>query len=294
MSARSNCIANNTRSRKSCGTGLASRLVGRVVLRIIQAFVLMASALPRHPKTAVLAVSLVLGALLTTAALRLPGQQWLAWISFLPLFVVVRSLRPRAAALAGGFWGGFLYLFCSMGAVSAVDTVGPAIAPSPWLLALLIVIPAVYVCLASLPARAIGFKLVTLALGWTLIEVVLVANHSNTPMLQASARAVLQTQLDSGTLGNPYGFHHDLLTGAQGEGWHFHWLARLLGYVCTAFLVASANASLLGIASRAHLCFPDNRSWAGSLNIVVRLASQVVRSIQSWTLRQASPRAPPA
>lgn len=35
------------------------------------------------------------------------------------------------------------------------------------------------------------------------------------------------------------------------------------------------------------------RSWAGSLNIVGRFASQAFLAIQSWTSRQAYPRAPP-
>ena len=224
--------------------------------------------LPRSVKFVALGGSLVLSALLTAAALRLPDQNWLAWISFLPLFVVVRSLRPTAAVLAGAFWGGCLYLFCSAGTTLAVRSVAPAIGPSAWLLALLVVIPAVYLGLAARPARAIGFKLLTLALGWTLIEVVL---HLHSP---SSA-------------------HEGLLGASQGEALHLHWLARLLGYVCTAFLVACVNASLVGIACGVRLNFPAYRSWAGSPNVVGHFAPQLVLALQSWTLRQAHPRAPP-
>ena len=200
--------------------------------------------------------------------MRLPHQHWLAWISFLPLFVVIRSLRPPAAALAGGFWGACLYLFCTAGSTPTVDTVVPSIAPSAWLLALLILIPAVYVGLAARPARAIGFKLLTLALGWTLVELVV-------------------------GLHNPSGRHNGLLTGSQGEGPNLHWLARLLGFVCAAFLVACANASLVGILSGARLSFPAYRSLPGSPNAGAWAPSQVVRAIQSWTLRQTQARAPP-
>jgi hypothetical protein len=211
------------------------------------------------------------------------------------------------AALAGGFWGCCLYLFCTAGSTSAVEATGPAIdptapaiGPSGWLLALLIVIPAVYVGLSARPARAIGFKLLTLALGWTLIEAVLVTTHTNTPEPQASARAVsrnreprasaragLQSQDYSNTL------QQGLLTGSQAEAPHLHWLARLLGYVSTAFLVACANASLVGILAGARLSFPPQRSLSGSLNAGAWAPSQVVLSIQAWTLRQAYPRAPP-
>ena len=52
----------------------------------------------RAAKAAALAVSLVLSALLTAVAWRRPHDHWLAWISFLPLFVAVRSLRPRPGA----------------------------------------------------------------------------------------------------------------------------------------------------------------------------------------------------
>ena len=213
-------------------------------------------------------MSLVFSALLTAATLRSPHQAWLAWISFLPLFVVVRSLRPAAAVSAGGFWGGCLYLFFSAGPTPAVDTVRAAVAPSPWLLALLIVIPAVYVGLAAQPTRSIGFKLLTLALGWTLLEAVL---H----------------------LHKRCGAHEGLLASSQAEGLQLHWLARLFGYVSAAFLVALTNASLVGILSGARLSFPGNRSLAGSPNIVGWLPSQIVLAIQSWTLRQAYPRGPP-
>lgn len=83
------------------------------------------------------------------------------------------------------------------------------------------------------------------------------------------------------------------LTGSQGEGPQLHWLTRLLGYGCTAFLVASANASLVGSVRRVRLNLSPNRSLAGSPKVGAWSAWQVVRAIQSWTLRQANPRAAP-
>jgi len=189
------------------------------------------------------------------------------------------------ASLAGGVWGGCLYVFCLAGQTPAIDTLAFTIDPtasavglSAWLLTLLILIPAAYIGLAARLARGrtgtlpaspkIGPNILLLALGWTLVEAVL---HFH----------------------NLFGPREGLLTGAQGDAANLHWLARLLGYVCMAFLVACVNASLVGILSRARLSFPACRSLAGSSNTVGRLASRVVLPIQFWTLRQAYPRGPP-
>ncbi len=228
-----------------------------------------------RPRVAVLTLSLVVSALLTAAALRLPDQHWLAWISFLPLFVVVRSLRPFGATLAGGFWGGCLcvfwvYLFRSAGANPAIHLTATSLSASVLLLlTLLIVISGVCVGLATRRARAIGYKLLILALGWCLVEAVL---H----------------------LYNLFGPHDGLLTGSQGGGVPIHWLARLLGYVGTAFLVACVNAVLIGMVSRVRLSFWGYRSFARSADIGKSVLSDTFLLIQSWTLRQANPRAPPA
>ncbi|MCH8149384.1 MAG: hypothetical protein IH987_15615 [Planctomycetes bacterium] len=224
--------------------------------------------LRRNVKPAALTVSLALSAYLVSVAMMAPHLHWLAWISFLPLFVVVRSLRPPAAMLAGEFWGGCLFLFFFFAGATPVDTLRAAVVPSPWLLAVLIVIPAVYIGLAAQPNRSIGFKLLTLALGWTLLEAVL---H----------------------LHNPSGPHEGLLAGSQADGPQLHWLARLFGYVSVAFLVALTNASLVSVLSGARLSYPACRSSAGSPNIVAWLLSQVDIAIQSWALRQVYPRGPP-
>ncbi len=247
----------------------ATRRVNLADQRNCRATLSTVSKLPHSVTTAALGVSLVFSALLTATALRMPNDHWLAWISLLPLFVVVRSLRPLAALAAGGFWGGCLYVFLTIGAPSSVATEALAFVPSAWLFVLMIVIPAVYVGLAARPARAVGFSLLTLALGWTLIEVVLYVH-------------------------NPSGPHDVLLSGSQGEGAQLHWLARLVGYVCTAFLAGCANASLVTIVSDARLRFPRCRSLGGSPNAVGWVPSQAVPAIQSWILRQAHPRAPPA
>ena len=53
-------------------------------------------------KAAALGVSLVLSALVTAVALQVPDHHWLAWISFLPLFVAVRWLGRPVHSGSGG------------------------------------------------------------------------------------------------------------------------------------------------------------------------------------------------
>ncbi|MFQ5412911.1 MAG: hypothetical protein ACE5E6_00490 [Phycisphaerae bacterium] len=146
----------------------------------------------------------------------------------------------------------------------------------------MIVIPAVYVGLAARAPRcgtgirrgtgilpvSSAISLLTLALGWTLVEAVL---H-------------LQSHL---------GPQDGLLTGSAGDAPHLHWLARLLAYVATAFLVACANASLVTVLGAARLSFPASRSLLGSPNVVAWEPSRVVLPTPPWTLRHAHPRAPP-
>ena len=235
-------------------------------------------------KLLALAGALIFSAYLTAAALRSPDHHWLAWISFLPLFVAVRWLRPATAALVGGLWGACLYVFLTAGPTPvveamalAMDPTAAAITPSASLLALLIVVPAVYVGLAARPARcgtgilpvSSAIKLLTLALGWTLVEAVLHFHH-------------------------PSALREGLLSGSQGEATQLHWLARLFGYVCTAFVVACVNASLIGILSNARLGLPAGRSLAEPPNAGVCPASQTTLCFQLLALSQTCPRAPPA
>lgn len=210
----------------------------------------------RAVKGAALAVSLVASALLTAAALRVPDYHWLAWFSFVPLFVAVKALRPLAAALAGGLWGACLYVFC---AADPALTIGPSLAS----VVLLTAIPAVYVGLAARRGRTVVLNVLVLALGWILIEFILL---------------------------RPIGLDQGLLVGAHGEG---HWLARLLGYVSVAFAVACANASLLDLMGRARWCLPFRRSLAEMPQSPGGLSAQTFRYLQFLTLRQAYPRAPP-
>ena len=75
----------------------------------------------------------------------------------------------------------------------------------------------------------------------------------------------------------------------------YQWLA------CFSFLplfvavrsLRPATAALAGIPCGARLSFLAHRSLPGSPNAAARSPSDVALAIQSWSLRQAHPRAPP-
>ncbi len=241
------------------------------------------------------AAAMFLCALLTAVVLRGPDLQWLGCLSFMPLFAIIQLLRLRAASLAGGVWAGFLFLLCLAGPTPTLYPLpftnhltfsagGLPVCPggqaglSAWLLVPLIVIPAVYIGLAACRARNLSGILSAsptiipnmplLVLGWVLVEAVL---H----------------------LHNLFGPREGLITGPQGEAANIRWLARLLGYVCTAFVVACANALLVGIQAGSRLSCPAYRLLAKSPNTEARPPSKTVLAIQDWTFCLANPRAPP-
>lgn len=216
-----------------------------------------------HPGRALALVpALMLSGLLTAASLRSPDFAWLAWISLLPLFQAIRSGRLLPAVLAGGFWGACLYGFSVF---SFGDSTPVIFHPSFASAALLTAVPAVYAGLGALLTRTIGFNPLVLALGWVLVEVAF----------------------------KPLGIHQGLLAGTQTEVTLLHWLARLLGYVFVAFLVAGANASLLAVLSRARLSLPWQPSLARMAPSEARSSSQTSVYVQLLSLPQAYPRAPP-
>lgn len=81
--------------------------------------------------------------------------------------------------------------------------------------------------------------------------------------------------------------------GSQVEAGRLHWLARLLGEVCTAFPVAFVGASLIDILSGARPSIPAHRSVARLADTVTSVPSQLLPVLQSWPLRHAQPRASP-
>lgn len=210
-----------------------------------------------------LGTSLVFSALLTAVAVRAPAYHGLAWISLLPLFHAMRSLRLNDAGLAGGLWGLCLYLFCVTDSPNLIVHITPSISS----LILFAAVPAVYVGLGALLTRAIGFNPLMLAVGWVLVEIAF----------------------------RPLRLRHGLLAGAQMESIQVQWLARLLGYVFVAFLVAYVNASLLAfVVAVRGLGAPQSKSPA-ELIVVGRIAPSLSCIFYDrWIHSRARPRAPPA
>lgn len=251
-------------------------------------------------RTLALGGALILSALLTTTALRNPALHGLAWISLLPLFAAIRALgcpfpsrgggrnQPARrswnvssflaigdakafaiATIAGGLWGGSVFLF-------AVAGDAPVIPATLATAALLVTIPAIYTGLAAALTRRIGFNPFVLAVGWIGVELAL--TPLNLPLgIMAAA-----------------GVQGDLTGAVAHSGSIFlQWTARLLGYVFIAFLVAAANASLIALLGRARLTLPLRRRLDGLLPTATCHPSQTPVLFLSPAPCQAHPRAPP-
>ncbi len=242
----------------------------------------------RYMKATALVASLVLSANLLAATVGRPSPlAWVAWITPLPVFWAIRHCRPIVAASCGALWG---LSFCLLSAGAAQAGLSTSMS-----LLLLCAVPAIYAGLGSLMTRAIGFNPLMLACGWILLELALKPAGLHHGLLAAAALdsdELAGGPLAGGQLANDP-LAGDPVAGGLSEGGAAHWLARLLGYVLLASLLAGGSASLLGIVTGARISFPARRSLAGSPNVVGHLPSQVVLAIQSWTLRQAHPRAPP-
>ena len=91
----------------------------------------IANMLPHSQKAALLAVSLVLGVMLTAPALGSPAHDWPAWISVLLPIAAVGSLYPQWAALAGGMLGACLYVFTMTAQAAPLGVMVLAMHPTP-------------------------------------------------------------------------------------------------------------------------------------------------------------------
>jgi len=213
---------------------------------------------PHGLRSVSLCVALILSAALTAVSLRLSAAHWLAWVSLLPLFQAIRTLRRPMAAMAGGLWGVCLFLFAGHGPA-------PVIEPSVFSFAMLTTMPTLYAGLGALLTRRIGFNPLVLALGWVGVELAF----------------------------RPLGLPLGLLAGTQSGGPVAHWTGKLLGYVLVAFLVAVANASLLALLGRVRLGPARRRLRSDFSDATVLHLSQTSVFIQHPFLCRAGPRAPP-
>ena len=207
---------------------------------------------------AALLLSLALSAFLMAAAIGSPQASWLAWISLIPLFWAIRSLAPRNAAMAGGFWGVCLCLI-------SLAFFAPRVSSTPAFAILLTLMPALYAGLASLASRAIGFNPLILAFGWVLVEVAI----------------------------RPIGLPLGLLAGTQGDDPCFQWIARWLGYGFVALLLTGVNALLLELLNCISLPPLPRPASVQPAVTPVRWASRTLVHVRHQETRQAYPRGPP-
>lgn len=187
----------------------------------------MAPRLLTKPSVLLL-TSLLISAFLLDLAMSFPRLAWVATLSLVPFFTVIRVVRPVGAFLWGALWGVSLFLF---------SLSGPAI----WIpaglesLALVTLAPAVYAGLAAAVTRRVGFNALLLAGGWLGLEVAL----------------------------RPLGLPNGLLAQTQKNGALLHIVGGLFGYGFVAFLVAFANVALVSLLERARF-----RPWRSSAFLV--------------------------
>jgi len=216
------------------------------------------SDMARQPVSALLLIgSVALSAYLMGEAIASPGMGWLAWVSLLPLFLVIRVLAPLRALLCGALWGACLGAF-------APDR--PIDCSSVHSLALLGAVPAAYAYLGALLTRRVGFSPLVLAFGWVGVEFAL----------------------------QPLHLRCGLLAGTQGDGVLVLWVGSLLGYVFVAFLVAYVNALLLALLIEVRFNASAPRCCPRSDNLKGRPEPGSFWCLSALALRAAQPRAPPS
>jgi len=155
----------------------------------------------------------VAGGCTMALAVASPAHPWLAWISFAPLVIAVRFLRPRKAGYCGAVWGSSLFLFSTL----FDNTV---ISPSLTGFVMLTTIPAVYTYLGAFFTRRFGFSPLAIALGWIVVVLAL----------------------------EPAGLSHGLVPVEHGHNRFLQMVAGSLGYGFVAFLIVYVNALLLSLA----------------------------------------------
>lgn len=217
-----------------------------------------------------LAVSLVAGAFLLSAARASPGHAWLGWFCLFPLFVAIRVLRPGGAAVAGVAWGFSLCVFLHNDSLLrhqlATDG-GVALAADLLTPAFLTAITGLYACAASWLTHRIGFSPFVMGAGWLLVELLLA----------------------------PTGLRFGLLASTQSDAAFFPIVAHAVGYVFVAFLCAYVCALLVTTTAviACSLIAAERGHGTESDNLRLCVATWLVALIPP-VLRSLLPRAPPA
>lgn len=170
----------------------------------------------RLANSAAVMVWIVLSGAVMAANLASSNHPWWAWLSPLPLFLVIRYWRPLAVLFFGALWGGSIYGFSTL-----VFDQAPFV-PGLRSLLFLSVIPAIYGCFGSWVSVRMGFSTLFLAVGWIAVELALI----------------------------PLGMRTGLLAGAYEEGTLLAIMEGVLGYAFVAFTIAWINGLLVCLLGR--------------------------------------------
>jgi apolipoprotein N-acyltransferase len=186
--------------------------------------------------------------------------RWTSWLALVPLFAAIRVCRPLGGLISGVAWIACVLLFGRL--------IFDASIPSGWFApTLLVVIPPIYCAGGAVLTRWIGYSPFVLGVGWMGVEL-----------------ALSGLGLQLGLLGHTES-SASLLAG----------IARTLGFVVTAFLVAYVNAAVVE-------AMPGLAVWGtghARTSIISYRAKPLllVPQIASWCafelLTATSPRAPP-
>ena len=213
----------------------------------------------RTTTVAALCASLVAGAYLASVGGETAPPVF-GWVAMLPLLAAVRVARPVGAAAAGALWGTAFFAFSAwLGSSGRAEQVALA------RLLLLAGAPAAYACGGAWLTRRIGFSPFVLGVAWMGVELAL----------------------------GPAGLRPGVVEGTGLGGAVLDQMARALGYVFVAFLVAYANAVLVAVLS--GVCEPAPHPVRPAAVELFRRSfdPQWVPALLLYAIAPSGPRAPP-
>ena len=178
----------------------------------------------------------LLGALLASSMIlpvvgAYPQFAWTGWVVLVPLFVVIRTCRPWAAAGYGALWGLCVATVVSQFMLTAPSPLAAANTPhvmgslldGAWESGLIaIVVPALYAGFGAWLTRRVAFSPFTLATMWIGVELIFAAAAPELSLFR--------------TIGD--------------HGQWSHWIVSFLGYSFISFFAAYVNSLIVETITR--------------------------------------------
>ena len=158
----------------------------------------------------------LLGSFLLAQSFRFEGRfWWVAWLSVLPLFLAIHTLRPARAMAIGFIWGLGFSIFSGLG----LET--PVLSRALSALLYPACITALYTLSGAFLTSRLGFRPVLLATGWVGVEIAL----------------------------QPIGLPHGLLAAGEWDWPIVPFLAGFFGHALVSAVVAFASVTILLVVS---------------------------------------------